>query len=219
MLLAQLVVAGRAKEQVEGRLVVARVVGRTRRREVRERVRRDEVRPPHVGRVEPRLGREEVDRPLESLRRLRSAGAPDRRRRRRVGHDRHRPRLDLRDRVDAVCHQRRQVGEVGAEGRVRAAVPEHLEPVGEQLPVPRAAERERESLAAAVREAEHVLGACLRPSDRASERAREPRDEHGLGLDHLRPEAAAHVRAHDPHVARVEPEQPGDDHLPRVRRL
>jgi hypothetical protein len=219
LLLPELVVPGRAEQEVERPLVVAGVIGRPGRRQVGESVLGDEVHPADLGRVESRLGREEIDRPVDRLRRLGSAGATDRGRRRRVGHDRHRSRLDFRDRIDAVRHQCGQVGEVGAEGRVRAAVAEHLEPIGEELPGSRSAERVRESLTAPVREPEHVLRAGLGPPDRTTERAREPRDEHGLGLDHLRAESSADVRADDAHLGRVEPEQPGDDHLPRVRRL
>ena len=69
--------------------------------------------------------------------------------------------------------------------------------------------------AAAVREPDHVLGARLGPSHGPSELAREPRDEHSFGLDHLRAEPAAHVRAHDAHLPRVEPEEARDDHLAR----
>ena len=80
--------------------------------------------------------------PLDRLRRLRPAGAAERRGRNRVRGDRAARGLDLRDRVDAARHQPRQVGQERAERRIRARVGEDVEPVREELPVAVGAERE-----------------------------------------------------------------------------
>ena len=109
LLLAQRAVIGRLEDEVERAPVVADVVRRAGHRLVRERVGGDEVLAPHLGRVDADLGRELVQRPLDRLRRLRPAGAAERRRGRRVRDHRAALELDPRDRVDAARHELRQV--------------------------------------------------------------------------------------------------------------
>ena len=137
---AQLVVAGRAERQVERALVVAGVVVRMGHGRVRERVLRDEVPPPDLGRIHADLGREQVDRTLDRLRRLGPAGAAEGRDRRRVRHHRAALELDPRDRVDAARHQRRQVRQERAERRVRAGVLQRRR-AGRRAPCRRASRR------------------------------------------------------------------------------
>ena len=57
-------------------------------------------------------------------------------------------------------------------------------------------------------ERDHVLGPRLRPPHRTSELAREPRDEHALDLELLRPEAAADVVGDDANLPGSSPSMP-----------
>ena len=69
-------VAGRLQDPVERALVVARVVAGLGGRGVGKGPGRDQVAPPHLGRVQAQPGRQQVDRPLDHGGGLGTAGAP-----------------------------------------------------------------------------------------------------------------------------------------------
>ncbi len=219
LLLAQSAVVRRLEREVERALVVARVVAGTRGRGQRERVRREEVAPPHLGRVVPELGREEVHRPLDRLRGLGSAGAAERARRGRVGDDAHRVGLDLRDGVDTARHQRREAREDGADPRVRPRLLHHPQAVGLDVPVAAAADRELEMRCPAVGHRDHVLAPRLGPADGTSRLAREPGHEDLLDTEKLRPEAPTDVGRDDAHLGGLESEDRREVPSVLVRRL
>ena len=128
--------------------------------------------------------------------------------------------LDLRDRVHPARHEPGQIREEGADARVRAGVREDVEPVGEQLPVARAAERELEPLAAAVGEREHALAARLRPADgpaRACARARRRAPPRTARI--LAPKPPPTSGAIDADLTGLEPEHAREAEVVAVRRL
>ena len=174
----------------------------------------DVVDAPYLCGIHPELGGEPVDRALDHLDRLRPSRAAERRDLRRVRHDRRAFRLDPWDVVHAARHQRGQVREECAEGRIGAAVGEDVELVGENLAVLRPADREAEPHRPAVRQCQHALAARLRPAHRPVELARQPAHEDLLrqaarGHD-LRSESTADVRRDDAHLVRLHAEHPRD---------
>ena len=220
LLVAQLVVAGRAEHEVQRPLVVPRVVCGVRHRRVGERVLRDEVPPPHLGWIHRELGRERVDRTLDRLRRLWPARSPEGRDRSRVRRHRATLEFDPRDRVDAARHQRCQVRQERSERTdTHRQSCKRLEPVGEHLAVASPTDREVEALRTTVHERDHALAARLRPAHRAAELARQPGDQQLLDAGHLRAEAATDVAGDHAHLRRLEPEDPGEQIPVLVGRL
>ena len=111
------------------------------------------------------------------------------------------------------------MGQDRADGRVRAGVREHAQPVRLDASVARAADLDVEDRRARVGHRDHVLAAGLRPADRAARPARQPGDEDVLHGQRLRAEPAADVRADDAYVLRLEAEQARQLVAVLVRRL
>ena len=194
LLLAQGLVAGRRERLVESAFVVAAVVARLRARRIRESVGRDEVAAAHLGRVDADLLRETVDHAFDRGRRLRTARAAERADRCGVRDHGDNFDVDPIERVHAAGHQPGEVRQHHAVERIRTAVGEHPQPIGQQRAVARAAELALVHLRAPVVHAEHVLGARLRPAHRPAEIAREPSEQGLLGVvAALAAETAAHV--------------------------
>ena len=124
--------------QVEGLLVVPRVVDSPHLGGVRELVRLDEVLATHLGGVHAQLGRQDVHTPLDKVGRLRTTRATIRIRRRLVGEHFGQGGADGGNIVGRVRHHHRQRRDGGREQHVvRADVsdeaklhPQHLAVTG-----------------------------------------------------------------------------------------
>ena len=162
----QVLVARVLQREVEGALVVADVVGGAGLPREREGVGADQVRPPHLGRIHPDLGREEVHGPLDGGGGLGAPGAPVGDGGRGVGGHRPAVELDLGDVVGALRHHPREVREDRPHLGVGAAVLEDREAVGLDGAVATAADLDRLLLGPPVAEADHVLAAGLDPAHR-----------------------------------------------------
>ena len=122
-----------------------------------------------LGRVHADLGREQVDGPLERGRRLGPAGAAVGDQGRGGGDDRGRREPDVLQVVDAARHHAGHPRQQRAHARVGAGVLQHVEAVGGDAAVARAADGDVLHLAAAVAHGGHVLGAGLEPAHRSAE--------------------------------------------------
>ena len=88
------------------------------------------------------------------------------------------------------------------------------------VPVGRGGDLDRRPLAPRLRRRGEILAALLEPLHRAAESARQRGDRDVLREDlHLEPEAAADVRAHDPHARLRQAERIGERRAHQRRRL
>ena len=191
----QLVVAGHLEGEVEGSLVVAAVVVGPGRGRVGEGVGSDEVLPPDLCRIHADLGGVAVEDALEGRRRFRPPGAPVGNRRHGVGDDGVAVALGPGDVVDARRHRAGHERQHGTDGGVRPRVLHHVDPVGEDAPLPGAADLDVLHLPTPVAQAEHALRARLVPAHRAHELSSAPGGDDVLGVDaRLRTKTPSHVR-------------------------
>ena len=208
---AQLLVARQLQGLLERGAIVPRVVRRPRGRLVRKGVRGDQVAPPQLGRVEVQLRRQQVDRPLDQGRRLRSPGSA-------VGaggcgvgdHAPHAgtgPLEPVRSRQRRARHRERRdagVRGMGPEVADNVGVQRHEAPAGIQRqagPVHRGTRRQG---------GDQTVGGRLGPAHRAPEPDRGQAHQHLVGIQvFLRAETASRVVADDPHPAVAEPERVG----------
>ena len=166
LLAAQLVVAGNLERLVERPVVVARVVDEAE--VVGEWKLRGEVLAPDLGRVHADLVGDEVDRPLDEVRRLRSARTAIGIGRGLVGEDSDGPRGDMLPPVRAAgeqardCLKRSEHPLIGAQVDVLRDVERH------QRAVLLRAHLDVEDLAAAVGRGDEVLRPALDPFDRVA---------------------------------------------------
>ena len=210
LLAAQRGVVRCGERLVERAVVVADVVGLADDRGVRLVELGDQVGPAHIDRVHPDLRRVQVHRPLDRRGRLRPPGAPVGHDRCGVGDDRGGVALDLRDGVHARRHGTgHHGGQDGAHLGERAAVLQHVQPVGEDLAVPGAADGDALHLGPAVTEGDHGFAAGLPPEHRAAELLGEAPEQQLLrvGAD-LGAEAAADVRREDADLVRLRRRSP-----------
>ena len=186
-------VARALEEGVERLPVVPAVVARAPRGLVRELVRRDEVRPPDLGRVEADLSGEAMDHPLDEVGALGAARPAVRRRPHRVREGA--PHLDARggDVVAARDHlaaEDRQDRPVAEEAEAEVADDPRLQ--AEDPPRPVGGEADVRHDVAAVGGGLEVLAPGRRPADRTAEPPGEPRDDQVLRVERdLRAEPAA----------------------------
>ena len=224
LLLAQLLVADPLERLVERRLVVAGVVLEPGRRGVRELVRRDEVLPPQLGRVDAELVGGRLDEPLDEERRLGDAERAAVRdaagrlvRVRALGDDvRGRDVVRAGDDVEEARLELRRL-------RIRVGVPlvgEHLHAQAGHRPV--VLQRELAVHVEVAREAgrDQVAGAVLDPLHRPAEQQRGRRRDDVARIDgHLVAEAAADVRRDDLDVLLRQARDEREHGAVRVRRL
>ena len=162
-------VAGRLQDPVERALVVARVVAGLGGRGVGEGPGRDQVAPPHLGRVEAQPGRQQVDRPLDHGGGLGPAGAPVGGHRGGVGGHALPGHLDPRDPVHARGHVAGR-GHIGRGlARVGAAVGHQPGPQAGDAAVPGRGQLDLLDLGPAVGHGQHGLRAALDVADRAAQ--------------------------------------------------
>ena len=215
----------RLERPVERLLVVARVVleplQEVRAGGVREVLRRYEVPPAHVDRIQAELPGDQVDPPFDDVRRLRPACTAIR-----VDHGRVRVNaehltVDARDPVRAREHapvQRRRDArcdrrENAAQVRVRLRAER-----GDRAVVLRA-DLEIRDVIAAVRRRAVVLRAALDPLHRPSERLGERPDEHVLRIEKdLRAESATDLRRDAAHLRLGNAEDEGGHEEPHDMR-
>ncbi len=116
---------------------------------------------------------------------------------------------------DVIGADRHQVGECGQEAahpRVGPGVLHHVEPVGQDAPVPRSADLDAVLLGAPVRHPDQVLGARLHPPQRPAGVPGRPGHQDRVPVDaNLRAKPAAHIRGDDPDGGWVEAEGTGQD--------
>ena len=212
LLPAQLLVAGLDERMVEGARVLAAVVGVAERRVVGETVRRDEVAPPHFGRVESDLRGEQVHAALDEVSRFGAPGAAVRHCAHRVGEGA--ANLGPR-RLDVVAAR----DHLGAEdGQEAADVVEAVADIAGDLRVERQdapvrirGQPQVAAHVAAVPGCLHVLAPRRRPAHGAVEALGEHRDD-GVFLvhGHFRAKPASHAPGHQVDLLGLELEPLGD---------
>ena len=202
----QLRVAGQPKRFVERRLVVADVVLSPGHGFVGERVRRDEVPAADLHRVDPQLGREQVDTALEESRSLRPACPPVRADRRRIRDDASEAKVDPRDPVDTGRHLAGERRQVGAH-RIGAHVGHDVDPKAHDGAVASRADLDLLALRPSMHHRDEILGAGLDVANGTAESHRQG-DQHKvfrIGVA-LSAEAAADVGRDHAETIGLEPE-------------
>ncbi len=203
---SQCVVVGGPQHPFQRLRVVAHVVHRPDPRRVAVVERCDEVAAPDFGGVHPELGGEPVDHALDRDRRLGSPRTPVGRGGHGVGDDRDPAEAGVGDVVRTRRHQHRHRRQPGAENRVRAGVLHDVELVGRDAPVPSAAQPGVLDLTPAMDHGDHVLGARLGPTDRATGHLGVEPERRFVGEGaRLCAEPAAHIGDDHPDARRVQP--------------
>ena len=196
------------ERQVERLLVLPAVVGEPRRRAVREPVRRNQVAPPDLRRIDPQPPGEHIHRPLDQVGRLRPPGTPVGLVRRGVRERPLRPRPRRRERVRPHDHRagerRRRRPRPAVVG---AAVVERVQVGARHPPVLPGVQRQPREQVAPVGRRQEVLAARGDPPHRPAQPPRQPADQHLLRVEvRLRPEPAADLRRDRPHLLRRDAE-------------
>ena len=220
LLSSQLGIARCLERGIQRLLVLARVVVGPGDGGARERVGLHEVDPADLGRVDADLVGGDVEHALDQLRRLGAPGAA-------VGPDggvvgEHGLGVEahLRDLVHADRHHLRQQRQDRADRRIGTGRRLHLAVEADDLAVVVHAETSRHDVVAAVHQRHHVFGAALGPLHRLAEGERRLAGDEVLDVGgRLRAEPAAHPRADDSQLGRVEAEHRGVPAVDRVRCL
>jgi hypothetical protein len=183
------------EQQVEGALVVARVVDHADRQLRRELILRDEVLAPQLEPVHAQLVGELVHAHLDHVRGLRPARSTDGVRGELGGEGADDVRLDRGEPVAAAHHEPAQAGDHRAlDQQVRAEVLDDPRVDARERAVSLRAQLHVRDLVTPVVGGGHVLRTRLGPLDRPAQLPRSPAEQYLFGIAvELRAEAAAHL--------------------------